>query len=175
MRARHAAALVELTALREAQLAGPDEIASLDRLELDHDNVRAALRWSSRPRRRDLGVAAGDSAMWRFWERRGYHQEARDWLEQALAASGDGAPLEARGNALNALAMMHWSTADAEPPNLSPSRRSLRAERQVTCAAWPGHWSISASLPTTRPTPSTPLRRSKRVSRWRASRPTCPC
>jgi non-specific serine/threonine protein kinase len=112
-RARHAAALVELAAMREAQLGGPDEVGSLDRLELEHDNVRAALRWS-------IDHGDGVSALrlaattWRFWERRGYHQEARDWLEQALASSGDGAPLEVRGNALNALAMMHWSTADAD-------------------------------------------------------------
>jgi predicted ATPase/DNA-binding XRE family transcriptional regulator len=111
-RARHAAALVELAATGEAQLGGTDEIDSLDRLELEHDNVRAALRWSI-----DHGDGASAlklaTAMWRFWERRGYHQEARDWLEQALAKS-DGAPSEVRGNALNALAMLHWSTGDAE-------------------------------------------------------------
>jgi non-specific serine/threonine protein kinase len=111
-RARHAAALVELAATGEAQLGGRDEIDSLDRLELEHDNVRAALRWSI-----DRGDGASALklaiAMWRFWERRGYHQEACDWLEQALA-KGDGAPLGVRGNALNALVMLHWSTGDAD-------------------------------------------------------------
>ncbi len=110
-RAKHAAGLVQLAEWHEPQLAGPDEIEALDRLELEHDNFRAALRWS---------VDHGDgtsalriaTAMWRFWERRGYHLEARDWLVQALAR-GTAAPLEVRGNALNALSMMHWSTADA--------------------------------------------------------------
>ena len=128
---------MELAALREAQLAGPDEIASLDRLELDHDNFRAALRWS-------IDHADGTSAlrlasaMWRFWERRGYHQEARDWLEQALAASGDGAPLEARGNALNALAMMHWSTADARAakPLAEQALGTCRTAGDVRGMAW---------------------------------------
>src|SRR4029079_13527771 len=55
-RARHAGALLALAVVGEAQLAGPEEIASLDRLELEHDNIRLALRWY-------VGHADGESAL----------------------------------------------------------------------------------------------------------------
>jgi len=57
----------------------------LQRLETEHDNVRAALAWCQ--------TEAGDAevglrlagALWRFWDTRGYLSEGRRWLEQTLA------------------------------------------------------------------------------------------
>ncbi|HLI01685.1 MAG TPA: LuxR C-terminal-related transcriptional regulator, partial [Acidimicrobiales bacterium] len=66
-----------------AGLDGPDQLGCLDRLDLEHDNLRAALR---------RGLAADPEAgaqlaglLWPFWYRRGHYGEARDWLEQAVA------------------------------------------------------------------------------------------
>ncbi len=59
----------------------------LDRLENEHDNLRAALEWSL--------TASGDvnlrlaAALVSFWDARGYLTEGRDWLEKALAAYAD--------------------------------------------------------------------------------------
>jgi len=69
----------------------------LDRMETEHDNVRAAL---------DRLVAAGDAqktlalagAMWRLWGVRGYHIEGMSRLDQALA--GDVSATAARASAL---------------------------------------------------------------------------
>jgi predicted ATPase/class 3 adenylate cyclase len=90
----------------------------LDRMETEHDNVRAAL---------DRLLAAGDSqvalqlsgAMWRLWGVRGYHAEGMNRLEEALAR--DDSVTAARASALTGAVAMAvdvreyqraWSYAD---------------------------------------------------------------
>jgi non-specific serine/threonine protein kinase len=111
-RARHAAAMLELVFTHQAGAAGPDEIESLDRLEAEHDNLRAALRWSLS---HDQGPTAlrCAAALFRFWERRGHFQEGCAWLERALAIVPE-APTAERGWALNALAFLCWRGGDLQ-------------------------------------------------------------
>ncbi|MBA2278033.1 MAG: hypothetical protein H0W06_09755 [Chloroflexia bacterium] len=67
------------------------EQAGFDRLETEHANLRAALAWSCAggSPRIALRLAA---RMGRFWLRRGYQREGRDWLERALAVAPDQEP-----------------------------------------------------------------------------------
>jgi non-specific serine/threonine protein kinase len=83
----------------------------LDRLEVEHDNLRAALRWalSHDP----TSALLCSAALFRFWERRGHFQEGCAWLEQALR-SAQNAPARVRGWALNALAFLCWRGRDME-------------------------------------------------------------
>lgn len=76
---------------RASDEAGTDQTARLDRLEQEHDNLRAALRWSLEAGEGDLALRIG-SAAWDFWKLRGHLAEGRDWLERALAASRDTPP-----------------------------------------------------------------------------------
>src|SRR4029078_6511645 len=68
----------------------------LQRLDTEHDNLRAALQWSlDEPgeQRDGLQLAAG---MWRVWEIRGHLAEGRFWLESFLeATAGEVSPLQA--------------------------------------------------------------------------------
>ena len=70
----------------EAGLSGPEQPAWLERLEAEHDNLRAAL---GRILDRGEGAVALRLAprLWRFWWLRGYLGEGRSWLERALAAA----------------------------------------------------------------------------------------
>jgi predicted ATPase/DNA-binding CsgD family transcriptional regulator len=66
-----------------AGLEGPDQLLWLDRLDVEHDNLRAVLGRQLEAGSDQGGLLAG--WLWPFWYRRGYYFEARRWLEMAVA------------------------------------------------------------------------------------------
>ena len=86
MRDRHLEAFLELAERATPNLTGSDQRSWLDQLDRENDNLRAALDWgTSRPRPEETVRLA--FALWRFWQQRGYLNEARARFE-ALAAQG---------------------------------------------------------------------------------------
>ena len=83
---RRARAFLELAEGAAPHLAGDDQRAWLDRLERDHDNLRATIVWAANKPEPELAVRLA-FALWRFWQQRGYLNEARDRLAD-LAARG---------------------------------------------------------------------------------------
>ncbi len=82
LRRQHAEYFLGLAEAAEPQLWASDQLRWLNRLEHEHDNLRAALAWAIE---HDAAVAlriAG--ALASFWDTRGYHSEGRRWLERAL-------------------------------------------------------------------------------------------
>jgi predicted ATPase/class 3 adenylate cyclase len=113
---RHAAYYLALAEQAEPALRGPDQVAWLDRLEVEHDNLRAALAWSleaQAPVPPEAG-AVGDAevglrlagALWFFWFLHGHRREGLRWLEQALG-TGQGGPA-ARAKALMGAGFIAW-------------------------------------------------------------------
>src|SRR5215217_881535 len=94
-----------LTLAEEAytELKGPDQLEWLERLEAEHDNMRAALSWASERKEAEVALRLG-GALWRFWLLRDYHSEGRRWLQEALAIDGRGSP----GSRAMALAGAGW-------------------------------------------------------------------
>jgi tetratricopeptide (TPR) repeat protein len=70
----------------DPRLRGPEQVSWLKRLEADHDNLRAALRWSLDREETEPALRLG-SALWMFWETHGYVREGREWLDELLARS----------------------------------------------------------------------------------------
>jgi predicted ATPase/class 3 adenylate cyclase len=103
--------LVRLLVESADAAAGQTDATWLDRLEVEHDNVRAALEWMLRERSPDALTLAAD--LWRFWWPRGYWTEARVWIERALA-NDVGAPSLARARALRALGLLLDTTGDRQ-------------------------------------------------------------
>ena len=98
LRGRHAAYYLGLAETAERRLSGPEQRAWLDRLDEEHANLRAALRWllDEEDATSALRLAG---ALWRFWFMRGYLGEGLRWLEAGLAG-GQRAPLAVRAKAL---------------------------------------------------------------------------
>lgn len=83
----------------EPYLLTADQIAWLDRLEVEHDNLRAALEWSQHDPGGEEAALRLAKALAKFWLRRGYLSEGRSWLEAVLARA-PGAPPLLKANAL---------------------------------------------------------------------------
>jgi predicted ATPase/class 3 adenylate cyclase len=83
-RRRHAEHFLALAEASEPHLTGEDQIAWLDRLDRDHENIQAALRWVTDTGEADRGMRA-TASMWRFWHLRGHVAVGRAWVERLLA------------------------------------------------------------------------------------------
>lgn len=88
---RHALYFAELAEKAEHGLRSSEMSAWLERLETDHDNMRAALDWSLAHESPETGLRFAN-AMGIFWRKRGYLREGLGWLEGLLARSKDSPP-----------------------------------------------------------------------------------
>jgi tetratricopeptide (TPR) repeat protein len=117
-RRRHRDWYLALAERAEPKLRGPEQKRCLDRLELEHDNLRAALEWcKATSDGGELGLRLA-AALRGFWENRGYFAEGRVWLEGLLfhggsAAGGAGAPV-LRIRALNSAGILAYRQGDYE-------------------------------------------------------------
>jgi predicted ATPase/DNA-binding CsgD family transcriptional regulator len=103
-RQAHANYYLALAEKAETRITGVGQVAWLDRLENDYGNLRAALEWSLECGNVATALRFG-GALWRFWLVRGYLNDGRRWLREALARSGD-APSSVRAKALNGAGML---------------------------------------------------------------------
>ncbi|HKH10183.1 MAG TPA: tetratricopeptide repeat protein [Rubrobacter sp.] len=95
VREAHAASYLALAEEAEPKLTTAGQMPWLDLLEREHNNLRAALRWSLDMARTET-VLRLVGALWRFWHVRGYLSEGTRWLEEALALHGGEPSLRAR-------------------------------------------------------------------------------
>jgi len=101
---RHAEFFLGLAERAEPELRTPNMGAWLERLELDHDNFRAALAWSLDEGETDYGLRLA-GALVGFWRARGYYPEGRRWLASVLAQSSS-SRTATRAKALNGAAIL---------------------------------------------------------------------
>lgn len=96
--ARHLTWAVALAGEAEAHLEGPGQTDWLRRLDVEHDNLRTALRSAAGSSDRAALLTLATS-LGRFWEVTGHPTEGRRWLESALEAEPVGdARLQARAH-----------------------------------------------------------------------------
>ncbi len=114
----HARFYLNLAEEAAPKLTGPRQQEWLQRLEREQDNMRAALRWTQE---RDLVSALRiASALYRFWETRGYAVEGRRWLDSLLAQAEtrlDAIPEEVYCKALYATADLAQEQQEYELAN----------------------------------------------------------
>ena len=109
-RTRHLDWFVDFEMKARPKLFNGEQIEMLDRLDAEHDNLRAALEWSIETSiEKGLQLATG---LHRFWRLRGYWFERLSWLKKLLAQPGAQAPTQARASALIARGDMEMSQGE---------------------------------------------------------------
>ena len=137
---RHAQYYAGVAERADEQLrgSGPAHLAALDRLEAEHDNLRAALAWSLQTPA--AGPAPADrertatglrlvQALALFWYRHGHAAEGRRWLQRAIELTGEdgGAPLAQLAHWLGVLLQLQGEMQSS----LSLLERSLAIWRDL--------------------------------------------
>jgi DNA-binding CsgD family transcriptional regulator/tetratricopeptide (TPR) repeat protein len=102
----------------------------LGRLEAEHDNMRAALSWAQEQGEAELGLRLA-GALWPFWEARGYYDEGRRWLEEALEKKGR-ASAAVRAKALKAVGWLAHAQIDLDRAEVAAQEGlKLSAEAEI--------------------------------------------
>jgi predicted ATPase/DNA-binding SARP family transcriptional activator len=84
---RHARFYAGLVEQAEPELTGADQASWLERLQAEHANLQAALRWASQTGDTDLALLTA-ARLWRFWQLRGHFAAGRRRLQDLLSIEG---------------------------------------------------------------------------------------
>jgi predicted ATPase/class 3 adenylate cyclase len=106
MQERHAFAYLEVARSAREELLSARQGFWLERLTLDHDNLRAAIDWAIANGQADVALGLVGS-LWRFWQIRGHLQEGMQRTEAALALEG-GDPVVRAGALTGFGGMLYW-------------------------------------------------------------------
>ena len=110
-RAAHLACLVGIASRAAPALITSEERFWLPRLDVELENIRAALAWAGETDRIAMLRLSGDLGM--YWWARGLFAEGRHWIEGELVAGGaDGSAVE--GRAHGAASFLAFMTSDPD-------------------------------------------------------------
>jgi predicted ATPase/DNA-binding winged helix-turn-helix (wHTH) protein len=119
-RVRHRDYYLALAEEADPKLRGAEQAEWLQRLEEEHENLRAGLAWSVA----EAGTGGGQrlcGALRRFWWTRGHLSEGRQWCTRVLGRTGAERTRE-RANVLNAAGVLAFYQGDY------PAARALEEE-----------------------------------------------
>jgi predicted ATPase/class 3 adenylate cyclase len=102
---QHAAYFLILAETIEPSLEKPEPASWLDKLERDHNNLRAALRWAREKEQVERGLRLA-SALCLFWFMRGYVSEGLAQIGEFLALSEQTVSTTMRAKALDRAGML---------------------------------------------------------------------
>jgi DNA-binding NarL/FixJ family response regulator len=130
-------------------LRGPEDAEWLERLEEEHDNMRAALSWALEREEVELALRLA-GVLGTFWQVHGHWSDGRKWLEAALAID-QRASVAARIRALEALLWLTYDQFDLDRmETVAHEAMGLSAEAEIdislaasirimsACPAWLG-------------------------------------
>lgn len=114
----------------ESKLKGPDELVWYPRLEVEHNNLRTALRWALESQNAEAGLRlAGSLSL--FWWIYGHLREGIDWLEKVLE-NPQGASSASYAKALRFLGGLLSSSEEQDSHKISKLfEKSLEIYREL--------------------------------------------
>jgi predicted ATPase/DNA-binding CsgD family transcriptional regulator len=136
IRRRHADYFLALAETARPQLRGSEDRKWLERLEREHDNMRAALSFALESEEAELALRMA-GILGTFWHMHSHSDEGRKWLEAALSRDTR-APVVVRIRALEALYWLahdRWDHDRAEAIAREAMELSADAEIEASLAA----------------------------------------
>lgn len=112
VRRRHAQTFLRLAESAEPHLRRVEQLGSLNYLDREHDNLRAALAWSLQEEGDALLALRLVNALSHFWFLRAYYSEGSRWQDAALAGAGESAPALIRAWALGFGSLLAFALDD---------------------------------------------------------------
>ncbi len=110
----HAVCFLALAEQGAPHLIGPQQVRWLDRLEEEQYNMRAALGWCAQHETEETETGLRlSTALWRFWDVRGHHQEGNEWIS-TFVARDDEAPISMRARGREAAGLLYAGMLDSE-------------------------------------------------------------
>jgi len=139
IRGQHVDFFLKLAEEADPKFASAEQEVWLDRLEIEHDNLRAAMEWLTQLGDAEMGLRLG-GALWRFWEMRGYLVEGLERLMKLLSLPGASTRARTRLKALYAAGVL----ADAQ--GNYPLARALFEEHLAINRELGDKWGIASSF-----------------------------
>jgi predicted ATPase len=131
VRTRHRDYFVKLAEDAEPHLeGGPGQPAWLAQLDLEQDNLRAALGWGLENEEGTEPALRLCGAVYRFWAHRGHAREGRQWCDAALKKTAGLRSATARLKALHASGTLAWRHGDITAAQ-SLLREALALSREL--------------------------------------------
>jgi predicted ATPase/transcriptional regulator with XRE-family HTH domain len=139
-RSRHLHYFITYAEDSRSKLRSSSQTEWLNRLEQDHDNLRAALEWSLRyehteefSQEREDAIQASfkfAGAMYVFWRLHNHWSEGRQWLQRVLSQPARQSVTRERSRALNALVLLSAEQADLQTAR-SLAEQNLELAREL--------------------------------------------
>jgi predicted ATPase/DNA-binding SARP family transcriptional activator len=117
VRDRHLDYFVMFSEEAEPELFKPEQVTWLNKLEAEHENLRAAAAWSLDQKAATSALRLVGALSW-FWSTRGHYREARELSSQILSSPFALDRTAARAKALSIAGLVQWvlgSDADVRP------------------------------------------------------------
>jgi len=135
VRSRHFEFYTRLAEAFSSAVGGPDDARWLDRLELEHDNLRAAIEWAMEKHAAQSGMRLTAALHW-FWQQR-YTSEGQNVLRLLLSMPEAALRTCERARAL-------WSQGYLDARNGNPTTASTLLEEALSIARAEGDRSTTA-------------------------------
>jgi predicted ATPase/DNA-binding SARP family transcriptional activator/uncharacterized protein HemY len=130
---RHYAYYLALVKTSEQELHGANQLECLERLELEHDNLRIAFEWALESGQssqvEDEGALQLASSLRWFWRMHGHFREGCDWLSEALKQA-PARKTQARAAALLGLSLLTNGLGDLRA-SLAPGEESIKIYEEL--------------------------------------------
>jgi predicted ATPase len=130
VRGRHANFFLALAEAAEASSESADQVQWMDRMEQEHDNLRAALEWSMVAQGAEETCLRLVGALAYFWEVRGHFSEGRERLSAVLSTKAAQGQTAARARLLARAAELAYRQSEY-PATTALAKESLEIYRKM--------------------------------------------